>query len=182
MNETMRHRLALTICNATPFDCCWRKSGENVEASKECATCQSIVSAVLKIMREPTDEMQDAEINECRGKHRIAACAYQQRADADAKFAHGERAPRRLAPREQRNTDTHQREEARHDQGAKPDPEWLAIEIRVQELEVTQVETEVINDHQRDRGAARDVDPRDSRIRWRVRRGRGSPGSAACSL
>jgi hypothetical protein len=53
----MRHRLTLAICNRSPIACCWKNTGENVEASKGCATCQSIVSAVLKELDKPNELM-----------------------------------------------------------------------------------------------------------------------------
>lgn len=52
----MRNRIALAICQTAILGCCWRKTGENAEASKGCASCQSAASAVIKAMREPTEK------------------------------------------------------------------------------------------------------------------------------
>ena len=57
---TMKHRLALTICNSALFRCCWKDSGENVEASKQCASCGSLASAILKELKEPSAAMVKA--------------------------------------------------------------------------------------------------------------------------
>ena len=57
MTMTMRHRVALAICQHAILNCCWRKTGENIEASKQCASCGSATSFVLKAMREPTPAM-----------------------------------------------------------------------------------------------------------------------------
>lgn len=56
---TMRQRVAFAICQSAPFECCWRKTGENAEASKQCASCGSVASAVLNAMRDPTAEMTE---------------------------------------------------------------------------------------------------------------------------
>ena len=56
---TMRQRVAFAICQHAILDCCWRKTGENAEASKQCASCGSAASAVLKAMHEPTEYMSD---------------------------------------------------------------------------------------------------------------------------
>lgn len=56
---TMRQRVALAICQNAILNCCWRATGENVEASKKCASCGSAASAVLKAMRDPTEMMTE---------------------------------------------------------------------------------------------------------------------------
>lgn len=57
---TKRNQIAFAICQHAITGCCWRKTGENVEASKECASCQSAAFYILKVMREPTEEMKAA--------------------------------------------------------------------------------------------------------------------------
>ena len=56
--NNMRQRIALAICQkGAPFSCCWRDTPNHIEAAKQCATCQSMVSRILKVMREPTHSM-----------------------------------------------------------------------------------------------------------------------------
>jgi len=61
MTMTMRHRMALAVCQkGAPFACVWRDTDSHVVAAKQCASCQSIVTRVLQAMKEPSPGMVTA--------------------------------------------------------------------------------------------------------------------------
>jgi len=106
------------------------------------------------------DHVQDAEPDERLRKHRVAACAHQQRAARDDRDVTPEVRKRRTVALREHQARARQQQERREDRCARGEPERVVLEVGARDAEIPQIEREVIGDHRADRDAAKGVDLR----------------------